>query len=201
VPPEGTAVVGVKDRVMGTDDLPTTRSEEAMVKDTDDHTSRMLPDETALADGHKRYRRLTPTESAVVGPNVKPAIVTVTTADAAIAAPEVVITTAVLDVAPHVAVKPATLLAPEPTVGTTEDAKKFAGYVRVKVLPDTTRPEGEKTSVTGTDILPEILPEAAIPKVDTGILKQYPLSQRTSAVKEDQTATGVLRLVVVPSPT
>ncbi len=174
MPPEGTAVVGVKERVMGTDDLPTIRSEDAMVKDTDDTPVKMLPDETALADGHKRYRRLTPTEPAVSGPIVKPAMVTVTTADAAMAAPEVVITTAVLEVAPHVAVKPATLLAPKPTVGTTEDAKKFVGYERVKVLPDATRPVGENTSVTATDSLPAILPEAAIPNVDTGILKQYP---------------------------
>jgi hypothetical protein len=161
----------------------------------------MLPDETELDDEHKRFRKLTPTEPAIGGPNVKPAMVTVTTADAAMAAPEVVMTTAVLEVAPHVAVKPATLLAPEPTVGTTEDAKKFAGYERVKMLPDATRPEGENTSVTGTDTLPDVLPEAAIPNVDKDILKQSTLSQRTAAVKEDQANTGVLRFVIVPSPT
>ena len=36
VPPEGMAAVGVKAREMGTEDLPTTRSEEAMVKVTDE---------------------------------------------------------------------------------------------------------------------------------------------------------------------
>ncbi len=36
VPPEGIGVVGVKARVKGTDDLPAMRSDEAMVKDTDE---------------------------------------------------------------------------------------------------------------------------------------------------------------------
>ena len=36
VPPEGTAKFEVKDREIGTEDLPTTRSEEAMVKKTDE---------------------------------------------------------------------------------------------------------------------------------------------------------------------
>ena len=50
VPPEGMAVVGVNVREMGTEDLPTTRSEEAMVKETDDTLETMLPDDKALDD-------------------------------------------------------------------------------------------------------------------------------------------------------
>ncbi len=43
-----------------------------------------------------------------------------------IAAPAVVMTMYVFVVAPHVAVKPATLLAPAATIGVTEGAKKKA---------------------------------------------------------------------------
>ena len=43
------------------------------------------------------------------------------------AAPAVVMTMAVFVVAPHVAVKPATLLAPAATTGVTEGVKKEAG--------------------------------------------------------------------------
>ena len=42
-------------------------------------------------------------------------------------APDVVITTDVAVVAPHVAVSPATLLAPDATVGVTDGAKKPEG--------------------------------------------------------------------------
>ena len=87
----------------------------------------MPPDETFDEVGHKLFRNATPTEPAVGGPIVKPLMVIVTTANALIEAPEVVITTALADVAPHVAVRRATLLAPEATVGTTETAKKLAG--------------------------------------------------------------------------
>ncbi len=166
-------VVGVKEREMDTEDLPTTRSEYAMVKEADDTRAEMLPDDTALdVVGHKLFRKLTPTEPAVGGPIVKPPMVIVTTAEALIPAPEVVIVTAVAEVAPHVAVDPATLLAPETTVGTTEEAKKLAGYERVKVLPDTMRKDGEKTRVTGTDTLPDTRSEAATLKLDNEIVGQ-----------------------------
>ncbi len=166
VPPEGTAVVAVKE------DLPTTRSEGAMVKETDKTRETMLPDDTVLEGGHKSFRKFTFTAPAVGGPIVKPPMVIVTTAAALIEAPEVVIATAVADVAPHVAVKPATLLAPEATVGTTEDAKKLDGYERTKELPGDRREEGEKTRVRGTDALPDIRSEAAMPKPETEIPKQ-----------------------------
>ena len=57
-------------------------------------------------------------------PIVKPFIVTMN-ADCGIAAPAVVMTNEVAVVAPQVAVKPATLLAP--TKGVTDGAKKEAG--------------------------------------------------------------------------
>ena len=53
------------------------------------------------------------------------------------AAPDVVITTAVAEVAPNVAVNPATLLAPELVEGVTNETKKLEGYKRVKRLPET----------------------------------------------------------------
>jgi hypothetical protein len=125
---------GVKVRVMGTDDLPTTRSDGAIVKETDDTRLTILPDETSFETEHEVALNLTPTEPIVGGPIVKPLMVRVT-ADALITAPEVVITTAVADAALHVAFKPATLLAPEATEGTEEDTKKLAGYDKVKELP------------------------------------------------------------------
>ena len=52
VPPEGRGVVGVKERVTGTEALPATRSDEAMSKDTDLICPIMIPDATAkLAKG------------------------------------------------------------------------------------------------------------------------------------------------------
>ena len=171
VPPEGTAVVAVKESKIGTGDLPTTRSEGAMVKETDETRETMLPDDTVFEDKHRPFRKLTLTAPAVGGPIVKPPMVIVTTAAALIKAPEVVIATAVADVAPHVAVIPGTLLAPEATVGTTEDAKKLDGYERSKMLPGNRRKEGEKTRVRGTEDLPEIRSETAIPKRETEILK------------------------------
>jgi hypothetical protein len=184
VPPEGMAAVTVKVRVMGTEDLPATRSEEAMVNETDEIGESMLPDDTAMEVGHRNFRKLTRTAPAVGGPIVKPPMVMVTTAAELIEAPEVVITTAVADVAPHVAVKPATLLAPEATVGTTDDAKKLAGYERVKALPIGRREEEEKTRVRGTDDLPENRSEDAMPNIDTVMLKQkWP--HINEAVKEE----------------
>ena len=59
-------------------------------------------------------------------PNENPLIVTVN-AVVPIVAPDVVITNDVAVVAPHVAVSPATLLAPDATVGVTDGAKKPEG--------------------------------------------------------------------------
>jgi hypothetical protein len=77
VPPEGMAVFGVKARVMGTEDLPTTLSEEAMVKETNATLELILPECTAFDKEHMFVRNLTPTEPAVDGPIVKPAMVIV----------------------------------------------------------------------------------------------------------------------------
>ena len=99
VPPEGTAVVAVKESEIGTENLPTTRSEGAMVKKTDKtREPTMLPDDTVLEAGHKAFCILIFTAPAVGGPIVKPLMVIVTTANALIEAPEVVITTALADV-------------------------------------------------------------------------------------------------------
>ena len=125
--PEEMAVAGVNARETGTEVLPTMRSTEAMVNETDETRGKSIPpDDTAFENEHAFARNLTSTEPVVAAPIVKPLIVTVN-ADAGMAAPDVVIVTAVAEVAPHVAVKPATLLAPEATEGTTEIAKKLEG--------------------------------------------------------------------------
>ena len=80
---------------------------------------------------------------------MKPRMVTVN-ADAPIVAPDVVITTDVADVAPQVAVSPATLLAPGATVGVTDDAKNPEGYVSVMVPPEGTGVAAVKATVTAT---------------------------------------------------
>ena len=59
-------------------------------------------------------------------PIVKPPNVTVN-ADAPMLAPDVVMTTAAEVVAPHVAIRPVTLLAPTVKVGVTDGAKKPKG--------------------------------------------------------------------------
>jgi hypothetical protein len=127
VPPMGTAEVGVKARVTGTEDLPTMRLEEAIVRDTDETRPKMLPDDTAFETEHKFVRNLTPTEPFVGGPIVKPLMVMVHAPDEGMADPDIMITTAVDEVAPQVAVKPTMLLAPEATVGVTDEAKKLEG--------------------------------------------------------------------------
>jgi formaldehyde-activating enzyme involved in methanogenesis len=127
VPPEGMAEVGVKARQISTGDLPTIRSEEAIVRDTDETWVIMLPDDTAFDIEHKFFRNLTPTEPFVGGPIVNPVMVMVTAKDGEIAAPDVVNTSAVAEVAPNVAVNPATLLAPELAEGVTDEAKKLEG--------------------------------------------------------------------------
>ena len=127
VPPEGRGVAGVKARVTGTEALPVMRSDEAMSNDTDVICPIMLPDATAkLAKVSEDVRTLTPVAPAVTAPNVMPLILTVN-AVVPIVAPDVVITNDVAVVAPHVAVSPATLLAPDATVGVTDGAKKPEG--------------------------------------------------------------------------
>ena len=69
---------------------------------------------------------LIPTAFTVGKPIANPLIVTVN-AVVPIVAPDVVITNDVAVVAPHVAVSPATLLAPDATVGVTDGAKKPEG--------------------------------------------------------------------------
>ncbi len=60
-------------------------------------------------------------------PMVSPLIVIVNTDDGLMAAPEIVMTMAVMEVALHTAARPVTLLAPAATVGVTGEAKKLAG--------------------------------------------------------------------------
>jgi hypothetical protein len=127
VPPAGRGVAGVKDRVTGTEALPAMRSVEAIANDTDLTCPVMPPDSTAkLGNVSADVRTVTPGAPAVNAPIMIPEIVTVNT-DVPIAAPDVVITTDVAAVAPHVAVRPETLLAPDATVGVTDGAKKPEG--------------------------------------------------------------------------
>ena len=60
-------------------------------------------------------------------PMVSPLIVIVNTDDGLMAAPEIVMIKAVMEVALHTAARPVTLLAPAATVGVTVEAKKLAG--------------------------------------------------------------------------
>ena len=126
VPPEGIGVVGVKARVMGTDDLPAMRSDDAIVKDTDEIPIKMPPDDTEFDIGQQFTCNLTPTVPAVGAPIVNPPMVIVN-ADALMAAPEIVIMTAVEEVMLQVAVKPALLLEPAAAVGVRDGAKKLEG--------------------------------------------------------------------------
>jgi hypothetical protein len=202
VPPEGMAVLGVNAIVIDTGALPTMRSAEAMVKETEETRDKMLPDDSVFDIGHKFARNATPTEPVVGGPIVKPLIVMVN-AEAGMAAPDVVITTAVAEVAPHVAVKAVTLLAPRATEGTTEDAKKLEGYERVRVLPELIDADGENTRVTETDDFSATRSIEEMTKDEKEMLPQiFFSSQREAApLLKPTTPTGVFRLIVVPSPT
>ncbi len=71
--------------------------------------------------------RLTPIESGLAPPIVKPLIVTVNAAVLLMAAPNIVSTTVVLFVAPHVMFRPITLLAPVATTGVTNGVKNSGG--------------------------------------------------------------------------
>jgi hypothetical protein len=206
VPPEGMAVLGVNAIVIDTGALRTMRSAEAMPKETEETREIMLPDDSIFdIIGHKFKfaRNATPAEPVVGGPIVKPLTVMVN-AEAGMAAPDVVITTAVAEVAPHVAVKPVTLLAPRATEGTTEDAKKLEGYERVRVLPDVIDADGENTRVTETDDFSANRSYEEMTKDEKEMLEQIQIffsSQREAApLLKPTTPTGVFRLVVVPSP-
>ena len=98
---------------------------------------------------------------AVNPPMVKPVIV-MTSADAGMTAPAVVMTTDVALVVLHVPVSPATLLLPAATVGVMDGAKKPEGYVSVMVLPGGAGVFGEKFNVTETPIFPAFRSEGAI---------------------------------------
>ncbi len=87
---------------------------------------------------------------------MKPLIVTVNAAVLLMAAPNIVNTTVVLFVAPHVTFRPITLLAPTATTGVTNGAKKLGGYVKAKVPPDGMEASGENSNVTETLPFPEI---------------------------------------------
>jgi hypothetical protein len=104
-----------------------------------------------------------------------------------------------VEVAPNVAVKPETLLAPEATVGTTSDAKKSYGYARPITLPETMELTEEKTRVTETDDLPGHRSEEEIPKTDREGELQAGSRQREIALREGE-RTGVFLLIVEPSP-
>jgi hypothetical protein len=178
------------------------RSAEAMVKETEETREIMLPDDSVFdIIGHKFQfaRNATPAEPVVGGPIVKPLMVMVN-AEAGMAAPDVVITTAVAEVAPHVAVKPVTLLAPRATEGTTEDAKKLEGYERVRVLPDLIDAVGENTRVTETDDFSANRSFEEMTKDEKEMLEHTFKFQRDLAVKEE-TETGEYRSIDdVPSP-
>ena len=79
---------------------------------------------------------LMPIEPGVAAPIVKPLIVTVNAELASMVAPDVVSTTVVLPVSPHVIFTPGTLLAPAATTGVTEGAKNLGGYESVKEPPE-----------------------------------------------------------------
>ena len=88
----------------------------------------MLPDCTAADDKRSDdVCTVTNTTPAVGYPKVNPLKVKVKADAGRITAPAVVMTMYVVVVAPHVAVKPATLLAPAATTGVTEGTKKEAG--------------------------------------------------------------------------
>jgi hypothetical protein len=126
VPPEGIGLVGVKTRVTGTDDFPAVRSDEAMVKDTDETRDKIPPDDTEFDVEQKFTCNLTLTVPAVGAPIVNPPMVMVN-ANALMAAPEIVIMTAVEEVVLQVAVKPALLLEPAAAVGVRDGTKKLEG--------------------------------------------------------------------------
>ena len=71
-------------------------------------------------------------------------------AEALIVAPDVVSTTAVLLAAPRAMLRPGTLVAPAVTTRATDDAKKLAGYIVMKVPPE------RMAEVTGKIVIPRV---------------------------------------------
>ncbi len=128
VPPIGTGVTGVNARVTDTLVLPTTRSKEATVKVTDSTRlgSTMPPDDKTFDNEQVFNFNRTPTEPAVAAPIVNPLMVIVIP-DALKVLPDIVIVTAVEEVALQFTVKPATLLKPAAKLGVTDVAKKLDG--------------------------------------------------------------------------
>ena len=102
------------------------RSDEAMVKDADETRDKRPPDDTEFDIEHTFTCNLTPTEPAVTAPIVNPPMVMVNT-DELMAAPEIVIMTAVEDVVLQVAVRSALLLEPAAAVGVKDGTKKLEG--------------------------------------------------------------------------
>ena len=84
------AVLGVNAIVIDTETLPTMRSAEAMLKETEETRKIMLPDDRVFDIRHKFKfaHNATPTEPVVGGPIVKPLMVMVN-AEAGMAAPDV----------------------------------------------------------------------------------------------------------------
>jgi hypothetical protein len=192
VPPEGKVVLAVKLKETGTKDLPTMRSEEAMIKESDETEEKIPPDATAYDNEHMLVRNLT-SEPVVFGPIVNPPMVMVNTTDADKVEPEVVITTAVDEVAPHDAVNPGTLLAPEATDGTTPDAKKLEGYRTVMTFPDTMGRTGVNWKVTETCDLPKNRSEDAIPKTQGYGMLQISESCHSNVALEINEGKEVIR--------
>ncbi len=127
----------------------------------------MLPDSTAAdASVSDDVCTVTCAPPAFVFPNRNPLKVRVKCDIDGITAPAVVMTTEEEDVAPQVAVKPATLLPPTDTTGVMDGAKKESGYVSVMVPPDLIPPniEGVKPSVASTAVFPALSSEVGMEK-------------------------------------
>ena len=122
--PEGTAVVAVKVSEIGTEDLPTTRSEGAIVKETDETRAKMLPDATDVEAVISALVCTLTSPPAVAAPKVKPESVTVTAVLAASVVPEVVMT---MEVAPGAAMGPREAPPDTAPLGVAVVAKKLAG--------------------------------------------------------------------------
>ena len=92
VPPEGMAVVGVKAREMGTEDLPTTRSEEAMVKANDEtrgaKMSSVVPGTVAVTAPFVKFNSTDDTPMSVFDPTTTTAVVAFMTVQDVAAVPE-----------------------------------------------------------------------------------------------------------------
>ena len=97
-------------------------------------------------------------------PIVNPLIVIVNSDDGLMEAPEIVMTTVVMEVELHTAARPVTLLAPAATVGVTDGVKKFEGYVRVIVPPEGMAVVGVKAKEIDTEDLPTTRSEGAMVK-------------------------------------